>query len=161
MNFLKKLSGKTSPTKPKESAPTQETILCSNCGQKLKFLGNHGEGDPNFDYWHGNVCISCRKVFCPKCIATDGPTPCPQCGSPTPPAHRRYLEVIYGSPELNEIFKPSMPSVDLLPDIDEYFAKTREALEVQNLREFAQQAGLASLIAEESKDINLEQGNAK
>ena len=149
MSFIKSLFGKVS---------SKENILCSNCGQRLKFLGNHGGGDPAFDYWHGNVCLSCMKVFCPKCIATDGPTPCPHCGSPTKPAHRRYLEVIYGSPELNETFKPHMPSVDLLPDIDIFFTKAREALDAKNLKEFAQQTGLASLIAEEGIEDNLVTG---
>ena len=157
MSFMKKLFGKTS-SEQIETTELRENILCSNCGKSLKRMGNHGEGDPAFDYWQGNVCLSCRSVFCPRCIATNGPTPCPNCASPTKPAHRHYLAVIFGSSELIELFKPYMPDVDVLPSADDFFTKTREALEARDLSEFARQAGLDSLIAEESKNINLATG---
>lgn len=155
MGFMKNLFGKAPSTKPTESTLLKDAIFCSKCGQRLKLMGNHGGGDPAFDYWHGNVCLSCRRVFCPKCISTNGPTPCPNCGSPTKPAHRLHLQVIYGSSELIEMYRPHMPSVNSMPDIDNFITKTREALEAKNLKEFAQQTGLASFIAEESEDINL------
>lgn len=158
MDFMKNLFGKTSSMKQKVTTESKDNILCSNCGRRLNPMGNHGGGDPAFDYWQGNVCLSCGSVFCPRCIAINGPTPCPNCSSPTKPAHRHYLAVIYGSSELIELFKPYMPDVDILSSVDDFFTKTREALEARNLSEFARQAGLDSLIAEESRNINLATG---
>jgi hypothetical protein len=79
-------------------------IRCSSCGNQLEYLGglnqtfkpsasvpDLGEYDP-FEQWRGNVCLSCRAVFCPSCIEVGGPTPCPKCGRPTAPAQKDYIE---------------------------------------------------------------------
>jgi len=96
MNFLKNIFGKQSTPQPRSTASPKEIVLCSNCGRQLEFAGNSLGGDlPAFDHWTGNVCLSCKKVFCPNCIAIGGPTPCPICGTPTKSGDRRNLEFVW------------------------------------------------------------------
>ena len=80
-------------------------IKCSQCGRRLKFLDSpRSMFSPTtsvlgsnatmkaLEQWRGNVCVDCRLIFCPKCITVGAPTPCPQCGQPTEPAQRVYVE---------------------------------------------------------------------
>lgn len=78
-------------------------VKCSRCSKPLKWLGEDTfapgarvVGSPaalaGMEQWYGNVCLTCRVVFCATCIAVGDPTPCPKCGQPTAPAMRKYLE---------------------------------------------------------------------
>jgi hypothetical protein len=80
-------------------------IRCSRCGKALEYLGSPAAdlkadaqvlgsaGSLNaMEQWRGNVCVPCRQVFCPECIAVGRPTPCPSCSQPTQPAMKTYLE---------------------------------------------------------------------
>ena len=71
-----------------------ETIVCSKCGKELKRLDNMFREIPDLDLWNGNVCLACKQVYCSECIKVGGPTPCPNCGTPTKPAQRQYLREI-------------------------------------------------------------------
>jgi len=70
-------------------------IRCSQCGKALEYLGGAvagpGESIGAMEQWRGNVCVPCRKVLCPDCIAVGAPTPCPKCAKPTHPAMEEYV----------------------------------------------------------------------
>lgn len=55
------------------------------------------------------------------------------------------IESLPGSPEPADIFEPHMPGVDLLSDMDGFFTQVRELLEVKNINEYIQNAGLRLL----------------
>ena len=91
----------------REGDAASESVRCSECSLSLTFLGNslkdaissgasvHGspsEGLASFDQWYGNLCETCRRVYCHRCIEVGVPTPCPWCKQPTAPAIRRYLQ---------------------------------------------------------------------
>lgn len=93
MSFFKNIFGK------------KASVRCSQCNSVLEYLGGlesmfpkasiTGMGDASgLEQWRGNVCTTCRIVFCGKCISLGGPTACPKCGSLTKPAQRVYLEQI-------------------------------------------------------------------
>jgi hypothetical protein len=48
----------------------------------------------DFDMWRAQVCISCRLAFCEDCLDLGHPTPCPECGTPTKPAYRGFLNAM-------------------------------------------------------------------
>jgi hypothetical protein len=57
------------------------------------------------------------------------------------------IESLPGSPEPADIFEPHMPGVDLLSDMDGFFAQVRKLLEVKNISEYIQRnAGLSILV---------------
>jgi hypothetical protein len=80
-------------------------VRCTRCQGELEYLGDpRSMFSPTtsvlgpasafraMEQWRGNVCVKCRMVFCGNCIELGGPTPCPNCGEPTYPAQRMYLE---------------------------------------------------------------------
>jgi len=80
-------------------------VRCTRCQGELEYMGDPRSmfsptasviGPPSafraMEQWRGNVCVKCRSVYCEKCIELGGPTPCPNCGEPTYPAQRMYLE---------------------------------------------------------------------
>jgi hypothetical protein len=80
-------------------------VRCTRCQGELEYMGDpRSMFSPTasvigplgafraMEQWRGNVCVKCRSVYCEKCIALGGPTPCPNCGEPTYPAQRMYLE---------------------------------------------------------------------
>ena len=87
------------------SSWTASGVRCTKCQGELEYLGDpRGMFSPTasvigppsafraMEQWRGNVCVKCRSVYCEKCIELGGPTPCPNCGEPTYPAQRMYLE---------------------------------------------------------------------
>lgn len=84
-------------------------VTCSVCGKSIEELGGLYSGSrvevhgtttalAALDQWLANVCLRCRKVYCPECLKLGGPTPCPTCGDATVPAQRMHLERIGLSP---------------------------------------------------------------
>lgn len=80
-------------------------VRCTKCQSELEYLGDPRSmfsptasviGPPSafraMEQWRGNVCVACRTVYCEKCLELGGPTPCPNCGEPTYPAQKMYLE---------------------------------------------------------------------
>jgi len=80
-------------------------VVCSDCSAELEHLGDPADafspgtlvvGSPALlrmmEQWRGNVCVDCRRVFCPRCISVGAATSCPKCRRPTHPAQRSYLE---------------------------------------------------------------------
>jgi len=57
-------------------------------------LNKSGEfiGNPLWDQWMGNICMACNRVYCVKCIKWGGPTPCPECGTPTKVAAVSFVQ---------------------------------------------------------------------
>ena len=61
-----------------------------------------------------------------------------------------HIESLSGSPEPADIFEPHMPGVDLLSDMEGFFAQVRELLEAENTEAFVQNAGFGLLAPPEN-----------
>lgn len=76
------------------------TVICTKCGKELhKMKGGLFQDHPGLEQWFGNVCLECHSIFCSECIQVGEPTPCPNCGTPTKPAQRLFLQEIGFSEE--------------------------------------------------------------
>jgi HEAT repeat protein len=65
---------------------------CSSCGRRMLQHKITSQMDVVLGAGlFGNVCFTCSKVYCDKCIKVGYPTPCPICGTPTKPAGREEL----------------------------------------------------------------------
>lgn len=104
MGIFDKLLGKGGKNKDKISCEVDKpNIRCSLCGKKIKYIENPmvdgsatliGGSLDSFDQWAGNVCLNCKMVLCSRCIDIGRSSPCPNCGQPTNPAFKNYLEQI-------------------------------------------------------------------
>lgn len=95
MGLFDKLLGRKERSEEKISGEEDKTnIRCSLCGKKIKYIGNAMGSVDSFDQWAGNVCLNCKMVLCSKCIDIGRSSPCPNCGQPTNPAFKKYLEQI-------------------------------------------------------------------
>jgi len=89
------------------------TPACSSCGTNLSGGESVFRGAPTIvltdrprsaedvesDYalFNGVVCLSCRTIFCLKCLGKQM-TRCPKCDGETEPAYLKHIKALQGSP---------------------------------------------------------------
>ena len=79
-------SGK-SRTKGSGMFESRPSVICSQCGRPLKYMGaSFGEAE----LWRGTTCMKCRIILCDRCREPVS-GPCPRCGQPMDPADSACL----------------------------------------------------------------------